>query len=97
VANNQNNASTFRVYDPNLAMGNTSPTHPPKPHGNQGCGVMGEVMMAVVAIAAAALIPGIGGLVGKNSGVPRVRPDSRAGALLITRGAPRTMLTQRCQ
>jgi YD repeat-containing protein len=63
VANNQNNANTYRVYDPNLAMGNTSPTHPPKPHGNQGCGVMGEVMMAVVAIAVAALIPGVGGFI----------------------------------
>jgi hypothetical protein len=29
VANVSNSNSTYRVYDPNLAIGDTSPTHPP--------------------------------------------------------------------
>jgi LysM repeat protein len=75
VANASNSSSTFRVYDPNLALGNTSPTHPPKPQSHHGgCGVLGEVLLAVVAVAVtvvtagaavAALTPGmslIGGM-----------------------------------
>jgi YD repeat-containing protein len=60
VTNNENNTSTYRVYDPNAHIGNTSPTHPPKPqpqhHG--GCGVLGEILMAVVAVVVTVLTYG---------------------------------------
>jgi LysM repeat protein len=59
VANSQNTSSTYNVYDPNDAIGNISPTHPPKPVGNN-CGAMGAILMAVVAIVVAAVIPGVG-------------------------------------
>ncbi|HWA90293.1 MAG TPA: tandem-95 repeat protein [Rhizomicrobium sp.] len=49
IANNANNSSTFQVYDPNAAIGNTSPTHPPKPHGHGGCGVFGQILEIIVA------------------------------------------------
>jgi LysM repeat protein len=61
VANNQNNANTFRVYDPNLAMGNTSPTHPPKPHSNSGCGVVGQIIETVVSVAVSYMFGPIAG------------------------------------
>jgi LysM repeat protein len=40
VANFHNNASTFSVYDPNQALGDTSPSAP-KPPKKAGCGVVG--------------------------------------------------------
>jgi LysM domain len=63
VANSQNTSSTYNVYDPNDAIGNISPTHPPKPVDNS-CGAMGQIMMLVVAIVVAAVIPGIGAAIG---------------------------------
>jgi hypothetical protein len=53
VANVSNSNSTYRVYDPNLYVGDTSPTHPPKPQHHHNCGMMGEILVAVVAIAVA--------------------------------------------
>jgi hypothetical protein len=52
VANNQNNNDTYRVYDPNDAIGNVSPTTPPKPspHHGPACGVFGEILLAIVAV-----------------------------------------------
>lgn len=51
VANVHNNDDTFRPYDPNKALGNTSPTQPkPAPKGNKGCGTLGMIIMIVVAV-----------------------------------------------
>ncbi|MEJ0027167.1 MAG: LysM peptidoglycan-binding domain-containing protein [Rhizomicrobium sp.] len=52
VANSHNNSSTYRVYDPNEAQGNNSPTVP-KPAARHGgaCGVFGQILLAVIAIA----------------------------------------------
>jgi len=63
VANNQNNASTYKVYNPNDAMGNVSPTMPPK--ADKGCGEFGAILMAVIAIAVA--IASYGALTGPMS------------------------------
>jgi YD repeat-containing protein len=62
IANNQNNTGTYRVYDPNTHIGNTSPTHPPKPqpHHAGGCGIFGEILMTIVAVVVAVMIPGLG-------------------------------------
>jgi LysM repeat protein len=51
VANADNNSSTYRVYDPNTELGNTSPTHPPRPTSHHsGCGIFGEILLAIVAV-----------------------------------------------
>jgi hypothetical protein len=57
VATDQDNASTSTVYNANQAEGNTSPTHPPKPNHN-GCGVVGEIILAVIAVAVAVATAG---------------------------------------
>ncbi|MES1201980.1 MAG: LysM domain-containing protein [Pseudomonadota bacterium] len=46
-----NNATTFNPYDPNDALGNLAPTRVKPPTGKEGCGVMGQIMMVVLAIA----------------------------------------------
>jgi LysM repeat protein len=49
VADNQNNSSTYKVYDPNDAIGNVSPTTPPKPTSHHTpCGVFGQILQAVI-------------------------------------------------
>jgi len=53
VENSHNSSSTYNVYNPNDAIGNVSPTHPPKPQGHHNCGVFGQILLAVVAIAVA--------------------------------------------
>jgi YD repeat-containing protein len=51
VTNMHNNAGTFRVYDPNRALGDLNPTNakPPKKVGN--CAVIGQILLTAVAIA----------------------------------------------
>jgi YD repeat-containing protein len=69
VVTNANNSSTYRVYDPNQIIGDTSPTHPPKPHHNS-CGVFGMILLAVIAIVVAAVVlPAALGAVGVTTGV----------------------------
>jgi YD repeat-containing protein len=66
VTNIHNAATTYRVYDPNAAVGDTSPTKvapppPPAPqpskHGG-GCGIFGQIILVVVAIVATVLTAG---------------------------------------
>jgi YD repeat-containing protein len=71
VHNFHNSSSTFKVYDPNLAVGDVSPTAPeiPKPppppppppapaRKGGGCGIIGKILMVVVAIAVVAVTAG---------------------------------------
>lgn len=57
VSNFHNNASTFKVYNAGQAIGDTMPVLPPEPMPppppakKGGCGVMGKLVMAVVAVA----------------------------------------------
>jgi YD repeat-containing protein len=44
-----NSSTTYQVYDPNEATGDTSPTVP-RVHNHGGCGIVGEIVMAVVAV-----------------------------------------------
>ena len=55
VHNNHNNTSTYRVYDPNEAIGDTAPTAvaPPK---KPGCGGLGMILLAVIAVAVIAVL-----------------------------------------
>ena len=62
VTNIHNKSTTFRVYDPNQAIGDISPTAvsqqaqaaPPKK--KHGCGGVGQILVAIVAIAVTAFI-----------------------------------------
>ncbi len=66
-----NNADTFRPYDPNRAIGNTSPVRPkmpPPPKAEAGCGVA-QIFVAIIAIVVVALvaphaIAGVANLIG---------------------------------
>src|SRR5262249_49173806 len=49
IHNAHNNSDTFRPYDPNTAIGNTSPTAPKK--HKAPCGVFGQILLVVIAIA----------------------------------------------
>ena len=44
-----NSSETFRVYDPNKAMGDVQPSQI-KPTGDNGCGATGQILMVIVAI-----------------------------------------------
>jgi hypothetical protein len=70
IHNFHNNSSTFRVYNPNLAIGDVSPTAPeipapppppppPPTRRGGGCGLIGKIFIAVVAIAVAAVTYGV--------------------------------------
>ena len=56
VTNIHNNSSTFRVYDPNKALGDNSPTaiKPPK---HQKCGMLGQILVSLVALAITIALP----------------------------------------
>jgi LysM repeat protein len=44
----KNNASTFKPYDLGRVLGNTTPTQPfPPPPSDNGCGIFGQILMAV--------------------------------------------------
>jgi len=51
------NASTFAPYDPGEAIGDLSPTTPEPPkEGGQNCGVVGQILLTVVAVAVTAIV-----------------------------------------
>lgn len=91
IHNVHNNASTYRVYDPNEAMGDTSPTAPKKPkHHSHGCG-LAQIFIAVIAVAvsivtagAALAAMGIAGISTVGAGVGSFL--GLAGATSITFG-----------
>jgi YD repeat-containing protein len=55
VAKNSYNTDTFRPYDPQEAIGDLSPTNA-KPPKKPKCGVVGQILMAAIAIAVATLL-----------------------------------------
>jgi YD repeat-containing protein len=70
VTNLHNNADTFKVYDPNEALGNLSPTAV-KPSKNAGhnCGIIGTILVIAVAVAITAILKvPVMGLVGSLLG-----------------------------
>jgi len=90
VANADNNSSTFRVYDPNSELGNVSPTHPPRPqpqNSGGGCGVIGEILLAVVAVAVSFVTAGAAlGALGVSGGVFGASASAVGTALGATAG-----------
>jgi flagellum-specific peptidoglycan hydrolase FlgJ len=63
VSRTHNNASTLTPYDANSAIGNVSPTTP-KPPKKAGCGVLGQILLAVVSIAVTVVLTPVIGPVG---------------------------------
>ena len=61
------NASTFTPYDPARALGDVAPPGALPPKGGKGCGIVGQILSTVVAIAATYVFGPIGGnLVGQG-------------------------------
>jgi|GEM_PF-1818182 len=61
VANAHNNAATFRPYNAAGAVGDVSPTTPKPVSNHHGCGVVGTIILAAIAIAVTAIVTaGIG-------------------------------------
>ncbi|HEV2816911.1 MAG TPA: LysM domain-containing protein [Allosphingosinicella sp.] len=58
VMSNAHNASTFRPYDPAKAIGDLSPTNPKPVKKAGGCGVVGMILMVVIAVAVSAVTYG---------------------------------------
>jgi YD repeat-containing protein len=64
VTNIHNNSSTYKVYNPAEAMGDTSPSlpnpipKPPPPPKKKRCGGLGMILMAIVAVAVAVFTAG---------------------------------------
>jgi hypothetical protein len=68
VMRSSHNAATFKPFDPSETIGDTSPTTP-KPQKNNKCGMMGQVMIAVVAVAVTFATSGaLTGLLGTVAG-----------------------------
>lgn len=63
VTRSSHSASTFKPYDPTDALGDLSPTTP-KPPKKPKCGVFGQILVAAIAIAVTAILPGSGTVVG---------------------------------
>lgn len=61
VVKTAHNADTFKPYDPSETFGDVNPTVPKGKNGK--CGVFGQILLAVIAVAVTALIPG-GGFIG---------------------------------
>lgn len=76
VTNAHNNGDTFRVYDPNRALGDLNPTNakPPKKAGQ--CAVVGQILLVAIAVAVSiytagalsALGPVLSGVIGGAAG-----------------------------
>lgn len=90
VTNIHNNSSTYRPYQPGLALGDTSPTlpdMPPPPHKEGACGGAAELIIMVVAIAAAAIVgPWVAGLMKGMGIVAAIGAGAAASAAASTAG-----------
>jgi YD repeat-containing protein len=70
VTNFRNAADTFKVYDPNEALGDLSPTAPKPPKAaKKGCGMIGTILVALVAVAVAIALPELSPFFAKGIGL----------------------------
>ncbi|MFM2409439.1 MAG: hypothetical protein RL481_267, partial [Pseudomonadota bacterium] len=63
VTKSKNNAGTFKPYNAAEATGDLSPTQA-KPPKKPKCGVFGQILLAVIAVAVAVILPGGGTVIG---------------------------------
>ncbi|WP_298333308.1 LysM peptidoglycan-binding domain-containing protein [uncultured Erythrobacter sp.] len=54
------NASTFQPYDPSKALGDVNPGAPTPPKNKGKCGVFGQILLVVVAVAVTAVLSPVG-------------------------------------
>lgn len=55
-----NNASTFKPYDPSAMVGDTTPnlpTPPPPAQDDDGCGVIGQIIVVVITVVVSIFVP----------------------------------------
>ncbi|HYD86007.1 MAG TPA: LysM peptidoglycan-binding domain-containing protein [Vitreimonas sp.] len=84
VMKNTHSASTFSPYDPTEVLGDTAPTRP-KPPKKNNCGVFGQVLLVIIAIAVTAMTKGatakfFAGIFGKGTAAAAVAGGAAAGA-----------------
>ncbi|WP_253938653.1 LysM peptidoglycan-binding domain-containing protein [Hahella sp. HN01] len=89
VTNIHNNASTFRPYDPGLALGDTTPTLPePPPPPKKGKCAGAAIFVMIIAIAVTAIVaPALAGVVGDalfTAGMTTVTSIGAGGATITT-------------
>jgi LysM repeat protein len=69
VHNSHNNSDTYKVYDPNEAIGDTMPTAA-KPPKKAKCGTFGQVLMVAIAVAVTVIaLPGAGATISFGHGL----------------------------
>ncbi len=59
VISNQNNATTFKPYNPTDALGNTNPSQPKPPvaaNKKSGCGTIGQILTVIIAVVVTAIV-----------------------------------------
>jgi YD repeat-containing protein len=58
VTTSKNDVRTFKPWDPSVIKGSTTPSLPKPTGADQGCGTMGTIVMAIVAVAATVITAG---------------------------------------
>jgi LysM domain-containing protein len=82
VENVSNSSTTFKPTDPNSIIGNVSPTIPKHQHS---CGIIGQILMAVIAVVVSVFTAGAGlALVGAASSIMDGVGLVMGGSLLAT-------------
>lgn len=86
VTNAHNSSDAFRVYDPNSALGDLSPTSAKPPKKPGACAVIGQILMVAIAIGVTILTSGaavaaMGGASGVFSGVAALATGTVGGVV----------------
>jgi YD repeat-containing protein len=92
VTNLHNNSDTFRVYDPNKALGDNSPTQVAPPRAARrggGCGMLGQILLIAIAVAITIIlkVPVTSLLVGGPIGAGATAAAAAAGTFASIAGA----------
>ena len=92
VTNLHNNSDTFRVYDPNKALGDNSPTQVAPPRASKrggGCGMLGQILLIAIAVAITIIlkVPVTSLLVGGPIGAGATAAAAAAGTFASIAGA----------
>lgn len=58
VTNLHNTSKTFQPYDPNQVLGDVQPTTPVQPPQHHGCGIIGQILLTVIAVTVSVLTAG---------------------------------------
>ena len=95
VVSIRNSAGVFRPYDANAAIGNTSPEqiipYVPPPKGKKGCGVIGQILLIIVAVVVTYITAGatstyFAGLFGSLGGAIATGAVAAAAGSIVSQG-----------